>query len=117
MQCVCGFGYWQLLTFGLSYARAGVKAKREKLFGFGHRVYKNFDPRAKIIRGVAEEVFKIAGRDPMIEVAIALQDAALSDEYFVSRKLYPNVDFYSGLVYRALGFPPEFFTVLFAIPR
>lgn len=96
---------------------AGVKAKREKLFGFGHRVYKNFDPRAKIIRGVAEEVFKIAGRDPMIEIAIALQDAALSDEYFVSRKLYPNVDFYSGLVYRALGFPPEFFTVLFAIPR
>eukprot|EP00879_Flechtneria_rotunda_P001354 GHRR01001504.1.p1 GENE.GHRR01001504.1~~GHRR01001504.1.p1 ORF type:complete len:374 (+),score=124.68 GHRR01001504.1:84-1124(+) len=96
---------------------AGVKAKREKLFGFGHRVYKNFDPRAKIIRGVAEDVFKIAGRDPLIEVAIALQDAALSDEYFVSRKLYPNVDFYSGLVYRAMGFPPQFFTVLFAIPR
>jgi citrate synthase len=95
----------------------GVKAKREKLFGFGHRVYKNFDPRAKIIRGVAEDVFRIAGRDPMIEVAIALQDAALADEYFVSRKLYPNVDFYSGLVYRAMGFPPAFFTVLFAIPR
>jgi citrate synthase len=80
-------------------------------------VYKNFDPRAKIIRGVAEDVFRIAGRDPMIEVAIALQDAALADEYFVSRKLYPNVDFYSGLVYRAMGFPPAFFTVLFAIPR
>jgi citrate synthase len=95
----------------------GVKNKKEKLYGFGHRVYKNFDPRAKIIRGVAEEVFSIAGRDPLIEVAIALQDAALSDEYFISRKLYPNVDFYSGLVYRAMGFPPQFFTVLFAIPR
>lgn len=66
---------------------------------------------------VAEEVFQIAGRDPLIEVAIALQDAALADDYFVSRKLYPNVDFYSGLVYRAMGFPPQFFTVLFAIPR
>lgn len=66
---------------------------------------------------VAEEVFEISGRDPLIDVAKALQDAALSDEYFVSRKLYPNVDFYSGLVYRALGFPPQFFTVLFAIPR
>lgn len=96
---------------------AGVKNKREKLFGFGHRVYKNFDPRAKIIRQVAEEVFAITGRDPLIEVAIALQDQALSDEYFIDRKLYPNVDFYSGLVYRALGFPPQFFTVLFAIPR
>mmetsp|Transcript_34533 Transcript_34533/g.87293 ORF Transcript_34533/g.87293 Transcript_34533/m.87293 type:complete len:513 (-) Transcript_34533:781-2319(-) len=96
---------------------AGVKAKKEKLFGFGHRVYRNFDPRAKIIKEVAEEVFTIAGRDPLIEVAKALQDAALQDEYFVSRKLYPNVDFYSGLVYRALGFPPQFFTVLFALPR
>ncbi|GFH18987.1 citrate synthase [Haematococcus lacustris] len=96
---------------------AGVKAKKEKLFGFGHRVYRNFDPRAKIIKEVAEEVFSIAGRDPLIEIAKALQDAALSDEYFVSRKLYPNVDFYSGLVYRAMGFPPQFFTVLFAVPR
>eukprot|EP00199_Chlamydomonas_sp_CCMP681_P000765 CAMPEP_0119106864 /NCGR_PEP_ID=MMETSP1180-20130426/6568_1 /TAXON_ID=3052 ORGANISM="Chlamydomonas cf sp, Strain CCMP681" /NCGR_SAMPLE_ID=MMETSP1180 /ASSEMBLY_ACC=CAM_ASM_000741 /LENGTH=503 /DNA_ID=CAMNT_0007092261 /DNA_START=121 /DNA_END=1632 /DNA_ORIENTATION=+ len=96
---------------------AGVKAKKEKLFGFGHRVYRNFDPRATIIKEVAEEVFAIAGRDPMIDVAKALQDAALGDEYFVSRKLYPNVDFYSGLVYRAMGFPPQFFTVLFAIPR
>ncbi|KAI8476900.1 MAG: citrate synthase [Monoraphidium minutum] len=95
----------------------GVKSKKEKLFGFGHRVYKNFDPRAVIIRKVAEEVFEIAGRDPLIEVAIKLQDYALGDEYFVSRKLYPNVDFYSGLVYRAMGFPPQFFTVLFAIPR
>lgn len=95
----------------------GVKNKKEKLFGFGHRVYRNFDPRAKIIRTVAEEVFQICGRDPLIEVAIALQDAALSDEYFVKRKLYPNVDFYSGLVYRSLGFLPNYFTVLFAIPR
>ena len=85
--------------------------------GFGHRVYKNYDPRAKIIRGLAEEVFSIVGRDPLIEVAVALEQAALKDEYFVKRKLYPNVDFYSGLIYRALGFPPEFFTVLFAIPR
>lgn len=96
---------------------AGVKAKREKLFGFGHRVYKSFDPRAAVIRRVAEEVFAIAGRDPLIEVAVALQDHALKDEYFVSRRLYPNVDFYSGLVYRAMGFPPQFFTVLFAVPR
>ncbi|GIL77213.1 hypothetical protein Vretimale_3108 [Volvox reticuliferus] len=97
---------------------AGVKSKKEKLFGFGHRVYRNFDPRAVIIKEVAEkEVFPLVGVDPLIEVAKALQDAALSDEYFVSRKLYPNVDFYSGLVYRALGFPPQFFTVLFAIPR
>ena len=95
----------------------GVKARREKLFGFGHRVYKNFDPRATIIRRVAEEVFQIVGRDPLIDVAKALQDAALSDDYFIKRKLYPNVDFYSGLVYRSLGFPPEYFTVLFAIPR
>jgi len=94
-----------------------VKSKKEKLFGFGHRVYRNFDPRAKIIKDVSEEVFKIAGYDPMIEIAKALQDAALSDEYFTSRKLYPNVDFYSGVVYRAMGFPPQFFTVLFAIPR
>lgn len=95
----------------------GVKARQEKLFGFGHRVYKNFDPRAKVIRNVAEEVFKIAGHDPMIEVATALEKAAREDEYFVKRKLYPNVDFYSGLVYRALGFPPGFFTVLFSVPR
>ena len=95
----------------------GVKAAQRRLSGFGHRVYKNYDPRAKIIRGLAEEVFSIVGRDPLIEVAVALEQAALKDEYFVKRKLYPNVDFYSGLIYRALGFPPEFFTVLFAIPR
>mmetsp|Transcript_16404 Transcript_16404/g.49162 ORF Transcript_16404/g.49162 Transcript_16404/m.49162 type:complete len:532 (-) Transcript_16404:598-2193(-) len=96
---------------------AGVKNRKEKLFGFGHRVYKNFDPRAKIIREIADEVFEITGRDPLIDVAVALEKAARSDEFFTSRKLYPNVDFYSGLVYRALGFPPDFFTVLFAVPR
>lgn len=85
--------------------------------GFGHRVYKNYDPRAKVIRKLAEEVFSIVGRDPLIEVAVALEKAALSDDYFIKRKLYPNVDFYSGLIYRAMGFPTEFFPVLFAIPR
>uniref|UniRef100_A0A7S1SRM1 Citrate synthase n=1 Tax=Tetraselmis chuii TaxID=63592 RepID=A0A7S1SRM1_9CHLO len=95
----------------------GVKAKKEKLFGFGHRVYKNFDPRATEIRKLADEVFAIAGRDPLIDVAVELERIARSDPYFVDRKLYPNVDFYSGLVYRAMGFPPAFFTVLFAIPR
>ena len=96
---------------------AGVKNKKEKLFGFGHRVYKNFDPRAAIIREVATEVFEIQGKDPLIDVAVALEAAARADDFFVSRSLYPNVDFYSGLVYRAMGFPPAFFTVLFAVPR
>ncbi|KAJ7550719.1 hypothetical protein O6H91_07G114400 [Diphasiastrum complanatum] len=95
----------------------GVKNRKRKMSGFGHRVYKNYDPRAKVVRKLADEVFSIVGRDPLIEVAVALEKAALSDEYFVKRKLYPNVDFYSGLIYRALGFPAEFFTVLFAIPR
>ncbi|KAL8508007.1 hypothetical protein ACS0TY_018533 [Phlomoides rotata] len=95
----------------------GVKTRKRKMSGFGHRVYKNYDPRAKVIKKLAEEVFSIVGRDPLIEVAIALEKAALSDEYFVKRKLYPNVDFYSGLIYRAMGFPTEFFPVLFAIPR
>ncbi|KAL5989817.1 Citrate synthase 3, peroxisomal [Asimina triloba] len=95
----------------------GVKNRKRKMSGFGHRVYKNYDPRAKVIRKLAEEVFSIVGRDPLIEVAVALEKAALSDEYFVKRKLYPNVDFYSGLIYRAMGFPTEFFPVLFAVPR
>ncbi|KAK9085798.1 hypothetical protein Sjap_026209 [Stephania japonica] len=95
----------------------GVKNRKRKMSGFGHRVYKNYDPRAKVIRKLAEEVFSIVGRDPLIEVAIALEKAALSDDYFIKRKLYPNVDFYSGLIYRAMGFPTEFFPVLFAIPR
>eukprot|EP00898_Chlorokybus_atmophyticus_P002821 jgi/Chlat1/353/Chrsp10S01474 len=95
----------------------GVKQRRRKMSGFGHRVYKNYDPRAKIIKKLAEEVFSIVGRDPLIEVAQVLEKTALQDEFFVSRKLYPNVDFYSGLIYRALGFPTDFFPVLFAIPR
>uniref|UniRef100_A0A6N2M9S4 Citrate synthase n=1 Tax=Salix viminalis TaxID=40686 RepID=A0A6N2M9S4_SALVM len=95
----------------------GVKNRKRKMSGFGHRVYKNYDPRAKVIKKLAEEVFSIVGRDPLIEVAVALEKAALADEYFVKRKLYPNVDFYSGLIYRAMGFPTEFFPVLFAIPR
>ncbi|KAJ1974899.1 hypothetical protein H4R34_004543, partial [Dimargaris verticillata] len=94
-----------------------VKARKRKLMGFGHRVYKNYDPRARIIRQVAYEVFDVCGKEPLIEVAIALEKAALEDEYFAKRKLYPNVDFYSGLIYKAMGFPTDFFPVLFAIPR
>ncbi|GLT27052.1 hypothetical protein SLA2020_020800 [Shorea laevis] len=86
------------------------------MLGFGHRVHKNYDPKAKVIRKLAEEVFSIVGRDPLIVVAVALEKAALSDEYFIKRKLYPNVNFYAGLIYHAMGFPPEYFTVLFAIP-
>jgi citrate synthase len=88
-----------------------------RLMGFGHRVYKNFDPRATIIKRTAEEVFDLTGRNPLIDIAIELERIALEDEYFVKRKLYPNVDFYSGIIYEALGFPVEMFPVLFAIPR
>ena len=95
----------------------GVKAGKEKLMGFGHRVYKNYDPRAKIIKKATEDVFAVTGVNPLLEIAQELEKIALEDEYFVSRKLYPNVDFYSGLIYEALEFPPEMFTVLFAIPR
>ena len=94
-----------------------VKAGNGRLMGFGHRVYKNFDPRATIIKKTAYEVFEVTGMNPLLEVAVALEKAALSDDYFVSRKLYPNVDFYSGLIYQALGFPVDMFTVLFASPR
>lgn len=94
-----------------------VKARKAKLMGFGHRVYKNYDPRARIVRKVAHDVFDILGKEPLIEVATALEQVALSDPYFIERKLYPNVDFYSGLIYRAMGFPTDFFPVLFAIPR
>jgi citrate synthase len=94
-----------------------VKAGEVKLQGFGHRVYKNYDPRAKIIKQTADEVFAITGRNPLLDIALKLEEVALSDEYFTSRKLYPNVDFYSGLIYQAMGFPTEMFTVLFAIPR
>jgi len=89
----------------------------KKLMGFGHRVYKNYDPRAKVIKRLAEEVFEVTGRNPLLDIAIELERIALQDEYFIKRKLYPNVDFYSGLIYQAMGFPTDFFTVLFAIPR
>ena len=88
-----------------------------RLQGFGHRVYKNYDPRATIIKRTADEVFAITGKNPLLDIALKLEEIALSDEYFISRKLYPNVDFYSGLIYQAMGFPLEMFPVLFAIPR
>jgi citrate synthase len=96
---------------------AQVKEGKRKLMGFGHRVYKNYDPRARIIKQVAEDVFEVTGRNPKIDIALALEKIALSDEYFIKRKLYPNVDFYSGIIYEAMGFTPDQFTVLFAIPR
>jgi citrate synthase len=95
----------------------GVKRGDGRLMGFGHRVYKSYDPRAKIVKNLAYEVFEVTGMDSDLEIAMELERIALEDEYFVSRKLYPNVDFYTGLIYRAMGFPVEFFTVLFAIAR
>ncbi|MFT4036230.1 MAG: citrate synthase [Patulibacter sp.] len=95
----------------------GVKAGNEKLMGFGHRVYKNFDPRAKIIKKACDDVFEVTGVNPLLAIAKELEKVALEDEYFISRKLYPNVDFYSGLIYEALGLPVEMFPVMFAIPR
>ena len=94
-----------------------VKEGRMKLMGFGHRVYKNYDPRARIIKRAAEEVFKVTGRNPKLDIALELEKIALEDEYFVKRKLYPNVDFYSGIIYQAMGFKTEMFTTLFALPR
>jgi citrate synthase len=88
-----------------------------RLMGFGHRVYKNYDPRAKIIKKVADEVFEVTGRNPLLDIALELERIALEDDYFVKRKLYPNVDFYSGLIYQAMRIPMEMFTVIFAIPR
>ena len=85
--------------------------------GFGHRVYKNYDPRAKIIKQLAAELFKVIEKEPLIEIAQKLEEISLNDEYFIKKKLYPNVDFYSGIIYKALGFPTDMFPVLFAIPR
>jgi citrate synthase len=96
---------------------AGVKSGSGRLMGFGHRVYKNYDPRAKVIKRLADEVFEVTGRNPKLDIALELERIALEDEYFVKRKLYPNVDFYSGLIYQAMGFPVEMFPVLFSIPR
>ena len=95
----------------------GVKGGNGRLQGFGHRVYKNYDPRAKIIKQAADQVFEVTGKNPLLDIALKLEEVALSDDYFISRKLYPNVDFYSGLIYQAMGFPVEMFPVLFAIPR
>jgi citrate synthase len=96
---------------------AGVKDGNERLMGFGHRVYKNYDPRAKIIKKATEDVFEVTGKNPLLDIASELEKIALEDEYFVSRKLYPNVDFYSGLIYEALGLPTAMFPVMFAIGR
>jgi citrate synthase len=99
-----------------AFVRA-VKEGKGRLQGFGHRVYKNYDPRARIIKQTADEVFAITGKNPLLDIALKLEEVALSDEYFTSRRLYPNVDFYSGLIYQAMGFPIDMFPVLFAIPR
>jgi citrate synthase len=94
-----------------------VKNGEFRLMGFGHRVYKNYDPRARILRELAPQVFEVTGRNPLIDIATELEKIALEDDYFVSRSLYPNVDFYSGIIYQAMGFPVRMFPVLFAIPR
>jgi citrate synthase len=95
----------------------GVKSGKGRLMGFGHRVYKNYDPRAKLIKTIADQVFEQTGLNPKLEIALELEKIALEDDYFVSRKLYPNVDFYSGLIYQAMGYPTDYFTVLFALGR
>ncbi|MFQ5398088.1 MAG: citrate synthase [Anaerolineae bacterium] len=94
-----------------------VKAREVRLMGFGHRVYKNYDPRAKFIKRIAEEVFEVTGRNPLLDIALELERIALEDDYFIERKLYPNVDFYSGIIYQAIGLPTSMFPVMFAIPR
>jgi citrate synthase len=100
---------------------AFIKSVKEgtggRLQGFGHRVYKNFDPRSRIVKKMADEVFAVTGKNALLDIALKLEEAALADEYFTSRKLYPNVDFYTGLIYQAMGFPIDIMTVLFAIPR
>ena len=94
-----------------------VKQGERRLMGFGHRIYKSYDPRAKIIKKIADLVFSVTGNNPLLDIALELERIALQDEYFVQRRLYPNVDFYSGLIYQAMGFQPDMFPVLFAIPR
>lgn len=94
-----------------------VKSGEKKLMGFGHRVYKNYDPRAKIVRKIADDVFALTGKEPLIDIAMELEKIALNDKYFIDRKLYPNVDFYTGVIYKAMGFPTDMFPVLFTIPR
>jgi citrate synthase len=94
-----------------------VKDRKKVLMGFGHRVYKNYDPRATIVKKISDDVFNIVGKEPLVDIAMELERIALTDEYFISRKLYPNVDFYSGVIYKALGIPTEMFTILFTLPR
>ena len=94
-----------------------VKDRKKVLMGFGHRVYKNYDPRAKIVKRIAEDVFEIVGKEPLVDIAMELEKIALNDEYFIEKKLYPNVDFYSGIILKAMGFPTDMFTVLFAVAR
>ena len=94
-----------------------VKGGEGRLMGFGHRVYKNYDPRAKIIKEIADQVFEVKGRNPLLDIALELERIALEDGYFIQRKLYPNVDSYSGLIYQSMGLPMDMFPVLFAIPR
>lgn len=94
-----------------------VKDRKKLLFGFGHRVYKSYDPRAKIVKKVSDDVFKVLGKEPLIEIAVELEKIALTDKYFIEKKLYPNVDFYTGVIYKAMGFPTDMFPVLFSIPR
>jgi citrate synthase len=100
-----------------AFVKSVKSGEAGRLMGFGHRVYKNYDPRAKVIKQLAHEVFEVTGTNPLLEVALELERIALADEYFVSRKLYPNVDFYSGIIYQGMGFPVDMFPVLFAIPR
>ena len=95
----------------------GVKNRERLLMGFGHRVYKNYDPRARIIKQIADEVFEVTGKNPLLDIALELERIALEDDFFVTRNLYPNVDFYSGIIYQAMRFPISMFPVLFAIPR
>lgn len=94
-----------------------VKAKKKVLYGFGHRIYKSYDPRAKIIKKLADEVFSVLGKEPLVEIAVQMEKIALTDKYFIDRNLYPNVDFYTGVIYKAMGFPTDMFPVLFSIPR
>jgi citrate synthase len=100
-----------------AFVKSVKSGEAGRLMGFGHRVYKNYDPRAKVIKQLAHEVFEVTGTNPLLEVALELERIALADDYFVSRKLYPNVDFYSGIIYQGMGFPVDMFPVLFAIPR
>jgi citrate synthase len=115
LRMLRGIGHLDKVPEFIKLVKSGESETR--LMGFGHRVYKSYDPRATVIKRVADEVFEVTGKNPLLEIALELERIALQDDYFVKRKLYPNVDFYSGLIYEAMGFPTAFFPVLFAIPR